>query len=86
MVPIPRQESARPFSATASTQTTQTLIDGTHVNQTITMRQYRDAEGRVRTETSEPASTPSEPPKSIVIYDPVAGASLINLDPANRPP
>src|SRR6266446_6801453 len=53
-IPLPRSETGKPFSATVTTQTTQTLVDGTHVNQTTTMVEYRDAEGRVRTETSQP--------------------------------
>ncbi|MGA3237173.1 MAG: POTRA domain-containing protein [Bryobacteraceae bacterium] len=82
-VPIPRQEAGRPFSATATTQTTQTLIDGTHVNQTITMRQYRDADGRVRMEPREPGALDAEPARSITIYDPVGGA-IYHLDPAKK--
>jgi hypothetical protein len=82
-VPIPRQEAGRPFSATATTQTTQTLIDGTHVNQTITMRQYRDTDGRVRMEPREPGALDAEPAKSITIYDPMAGV-IDHLDPAKK--
>jgi hypothetical protein len=82
-VPIPRPETGRPFSATAVTQTTQTFSDGMHVSQTLTMVQYRDAEGRVRTETNEPASSNSEPVKSIVIRDTVAGMTY-RLDPARK--
>ena len=82
-VPIPRPETGRPFSATATTQTTQTFSDGMHVSQTTTMVQYRDAEGRVRTETSEPAVANSEPVKSIVIRDTVAGVTY-RLDPAKK--
>src|SRR5947209_20635024 len=52
--PAPRTEPGKPFSATATTQTTQTLADGTRVTQTTTMLEYRDAEGRIRTETSAP--------------------------------
>ena len=41
--------------AQVSTETTQTLMDGTHVSHATTLMEYRDGEGRVRTETSEPA-------------------------------
>lgn len=75
-IPIPRGEMGKPFSATATTQTSQTFLDGTHVNQTTTVVQYRDGEGRVRTETSEPA-------KIIMIRDPVAGVTY-KLDPVSK--
>jgi hypothetical protein len=84
----PRQEKGRPFSATVTSNSTGTLQDGTRISQTTTMVEYRDAEGRVRTETTEPpssaASSPgSEPVKVIVIRDPVAGVNY-RLDPASR--
>jgi hypothetical protein len=60
-----RMEKGRPFSATVVTRTIQTFLDGTHVNQTTTTMEYRDAEGRVRTETAG----------NIVIRDPVANVS-----------
>src|ERR1700678_1985312 len=82
-VPIPRSETGRPFSATATTQSVQALIDGTHVRQTTTAMQYREAEGRVRTETTEAGGANAEPAKSIVIRDPVAGATY-RLDPARK--
>jgi hypothetical protein len=44
------------------------------------MRQYRDADGRVR---MEPSVSNSEPAKSIIIYDPVAGVNY-HLDPARK--
>jgi hypothetical protein len=81
--PLPRQEAGKPFSATATTQTTQTLADGTHVSQTTTVVQYRDAEGRVRTETTQPGGPSSGPTKVITIRDPVANVTY-RLDPANK--
>ncbi len=78
LVAMPRTEAGRPFSATANTQTLRTLADGTRVSQTITMVQYRDSEGRVRTETSQPGSS-----VGIQIHDPVAGVRYL-LDPAKR--
>lgn len=83
VVPIPRAETGRPFSAVATTQTTQTLPDGIHVSQTTTMVQYRDADGRVRTEASEPGASNSDPVKRIVIRDPVAGVTY-TLDPSTK--
>ena len=75
VMPILRTEAGRPFSAKVSTETTQTLMDGTHVSHLTTLMEYRDPEGRVRTETSEPAS--------IVIRDPVAGVTY-RLDPLKK--
>ena len=75
VMPILRTEAGRPFSAKVSTEITQTLMDGTHVSHATTLMEYRDSEGRVRTETSEPAS--------IVIRDPVAGVTY-RLDPLKK--
>jgi len=82
-MPLPRSETGKPFSATVTTQTTQTLVDGTHVNQTTTMMEYRDAEGRVRTETSQPGVSSSGQTRIITIRDPVAGVTY-RLDSANK--
>jgi len=73
ILPHPRLEAGRPFSATATTQSTQTLPDGTHINQTGVMVEYRDAEGRVRTEAGE----------ILIIRDPVAGLTY-RLDPVKK--
>ena len=75
VMPILPTEAGRPFSAKISTEITQTLMDGTHVSHATTLMEYRDPEGRVRTETSEPAS--------IVIRDPVAGVTY-RLDPLKK--
>jgi hypothetical protein len=83
VVPILRAETGKPFSATVTTQTTQTYLDGTHVSQTTTTVQYRDAEGRTRIERSEPGVSASGPVKSITIRDPVAGVGY-NLIPAEK--
>jgi hypothetical protein len=81
--PFPRTETGKPFSATVTTQTTQTLSDGTHVNQTTTTLQYRDAEGRVRTETNQPGGPSAAQTKIITIRDSVAGVTY-RLDPVNK--
>jgi hypothetical protein len=83
IVPILRAETGKPFSATVTTQTTQTYLDGTHVSQTTTTVQYRDAEGRTRIERNEPGVSTSGPVKSITIRDPVARVSY-NLDPGEK--
>jgi len=68
-----RTEKGRPFSATVITQTVQTFLDGTHVNQMTKTLEYRDFDGRVRTQTAG----------IIVIRDPVANVSY-RLDPASK--
>lgn len=56
--------SGKPFWGTESRHTSQTLAHGTHVTDSSTSLFYRDAEGRMRSESKTQA----------VIYDPVAGA------------
>ncbi len=73
VMPLPRAETGRPFSATVTTQTTQTLADGTHLNQTSTRLEYRDSDGRTRTENQG----------MITIRDPIAQTTY-RLDPAKK--
>jgi len=80
--PLPRAEKGKPFSATATTQTVQTYLDGTRVSQSMTIVEYRDAEGRLRTEASGPAGGPAQP-RNITIRDPVAGVAY-RLDVATK--
>jgi hypothetical protein len=82
-MPVPRPDKGKPFSATVTTQTTQTLSDGTRIVRSTTMLEYRDAEGRVRTETAQSTGQSSEPARAIVISDPVA-AVVWRLDPVQR--
>jgi len=74
-----RTEKGRPFSAIVVTRTEQTFLDGTHVNRTTTTFEYRDFDGRVRTETALPNGGIT----NIVIRDPVAGV-LYRIDPAAK--
>lgn len=62
-----------PYSALETVENTQTLGDGTHINQTTQTMVYRDSEGRMRRET----------PDSVMIWDPVANASY-ELDPKTQ--
>jgi hypothetical protein len=62
-----------PFSATEVRQTRQTLADGTHVNHSDTSAFYRDAQGRMRTQS----------PERVIVYDPVARFTY-TLDPAHK--
>jgi hypothetical protein len=77
ILPIPAAETGKPFSATITTHTSQTYSDGTNVNQTTTVVQYRDAEGRTRVENDAPGG------KLISIRDPVAGV-VYSLDAAAK--
>jgi hypothetical protein len=57
----------QPYSADATTETNQTLGDGTRIHRSSSYTIYRDAEGRVRRET----------PNEIWISDPVANVSYV---------
>jgi hypothetical protein len=64
---LPRGQSGpvqgKPLSAVEVYRTTQVLADGTHVDKTNSSQFYRDAQGRMR----------SESPAHVLIFDPVAG-------------
>src|SRR5215469_15083975 len=62
-----------PYSALETVENTQTLGDGTHINQSTQTMVYRDSEGRMRRET----------PDSITIWDPVANTSY-ELNPKTQ--
>jgi hypothetical protein len=62
-----------PYSALETVENTQTLGDGTHINQTTLTMVYRDSEGRLRRET----------PDLITIWDPVANVSY-SLNPRTQ--
>src|SRR5262245_38763096 len=76
-----------PYSATAITETIQTLIDGNQIIRKNESKLYRDSEGRTRTEqtleTIGKWTAGGEAPQHIFINDPVAGVSY-NLDPRTR--
>jgi hypothetical protein len=65
-----------PFSATATSETTETLQDGSVLHRTSQVSMYRDSQGRSRHEvTLSGALTASGGPKTLVmISDPVAGS------------
>ena len=77
IAPILAAETGKPFSATITTHTAQSYVDGTNVNHTTTVVQYRDAEGRTRMETDGPNG------RTITIRDPTAGVVSI-LDTAAK--
>ncbi len=68
-----------PYSAAATTETTQTLGDGNRIYRRFTKQIYRDSQGRIRQEQSlsylPGLAADAQPVQSISIYDPVAGIS-----------
>ncbi|HEV2102062.1 MAG TPA: hypothetical protein VGR58_04710 [Candidatus Acidoferrum sp.] len=70
-----------PYTAVGVSETTQTLADGTTINRKIQINIFRDAQGRVRRETTLPvigplvASGKSNP--FILIDDPVANTAFV---------
>jgi hypothetical protein len=67
-----------PFSATATSETTQTLPDGTVIHRTTTSNLYRDGQGRSRREVTfsgfGPLAADGKAHTMVMIHDPVAGA------------
>jgi hypothetical protein len=70
-----------PFSATAVSETTQTLADGNHISRTTRSNISRDSQGRVRREITlvgfGPLAGSGQSKSFIVINDPVAGTTFI---------
>jgi hypothetical protein len=77
-----------PFSADGTTTVTQTLGDGTRIEQRATARFYRDGTGRVRRELTViglDALNPSAQPRTIITFDSVPGDPLpYTLDAVRR--
>ena len=77
-----------PFSATVSTETTQTLADGNTIQHSTTGTFARDSQGRTRREMTLPeigpfAASGEKPPHMVEINDAVAGVHYI-LDPFRK--
>jgi hypothetical protein len=70
-----------PFSATAITESVQTLSNGARITNKTTASIYRDSEGRMRREVTldrvGPFATADEPAQLIFIDDPVAGVQYV---------
>jgi hypothetical protein len=70
-----------PFSAQATTETTQVLADGNQIKHTEAGQVYRDSLGRTRRDTTidhiGPWSTATTPRRIVNITDPVAGANYL---------
>jgi hypothetical protein len=74
-----------PFSATSTSETTQTLQDGTAIHRTTQGALYRDSEGRSRREVTftgvGPLAATGGTHKMVTIVDPVAGVHyMLNAD------
>jgi hypothetical protein len=76
-----------PFSAVATSETTQTLADGNHITRKTQTNLYRDSQGRMRREVTLPAIGPlaasGQPHSFIEISDPVAGTAYV-LEPEQK--
>jgi hypothetical protein len=76
-----------PFSATASSETKQTLQDGSNIVRTTSSTLYRDSQGRSRREVTlsgfGPLQTSGKAHTMITIGDPVAGVHYM-LDPVQK--
>lgn len=76
-----------PYSATATTESSQTLANGTRITRKTTATIYRDSEGRTRREVTldsiGPFTAAGDPAKLVFINDPVAGVNYV-LDQRNR--
>jgi hypothetical protein len=70
-----------PYSADASTETSQTLADGNRIHRTSKSALYRDSEGRTRREQTlgevGPLVASGGPIQTVVINDPVAGTTYM---------
>ena len=74
--------AASPFTATLSTQFSQTLADGNQIQSTTTGTIARDSQGRTRRDLTFPAIGPwaasgKSAPHIVVITDPVAGVQYL---------
>jgi hypothetical protein len=80
-----------PYSAQSTTQFTQTLANGDHIQRTSTGSIARDSQGRTRTERSfgailsfsGRASAGRGAGRTVMIYDPVASKSIV-LEPQSK--
>jgi hypothetical protein len=75
-----------PFSATAVSETTQSLADGNHISRKTQTLLFRDGQGRFRKETTADGFGPlasGKPKTFIIIHDPVAGNAFA-LEPTQK--
>src|SRR5271167_4867369 len=76
-----------PFAATATSETTETLTDGTVIHRTAQLSLYRDSQGRSRRELTAsgfgPLAASGTPKTMVMISDPVAGVHYM-LDSSDK--
>ena len=86
-IPLAPIVRGTPFSAEATTRTSQTLADGTHIERATSGRLFRDSEGRVRREQTILGLGGIDPSADgqiiVTIVDPVAGVRYV-LDSGKR--
>ena len=79
--------SGAPFSATATSESTQTLADGSHITRKSQTNLFRDSQGRFRRETTVtgfgPLAASGQPRTFIMIHDAVAGTAFA-LEPDKK--
>jgi hypothetical protein len=79
----PAPVKGAPYSATTTSESTQTLADGNHISQTYTGAVARDSQGRTRQDTALPPIgnlSAASLPHLVFVRDPVAGTSFtLNL-------
>lgn len=79
----PSSVKGAPYSATTTTESSQTLADGNHISQSSTGAVARDSQGRTRQDTALPPIgnlSAASLPHLVFIRDPVAGTSYtLNL-------
>jgi len=70
-----------PYTATAVTETKQTLADGNAIDRKVQSTVYRDSQGRTRRDTTftgaGPLTTSGQPRSLVMIHDPVAGTAYV---------
>lgn len=76
-----------PFSAVATSETTQTLADGNHISRKTQSNVYRDSQGRLRKEGTfagfGPMAASGQGKSFVMIHDPVAGTAYV-LEPDTK--
>lgn len=80
---VPTTIRNAPFSAAVSTQYDRVLSNGNHIHRETRGKVFRDAQGRVRTETEIQSSGIGGTCEHIAIQDPVL-REVIHLDPKTR--
>lgn len=76
-----------PYSADAVTTVTQTLADGTRIEQKTEAKFYRDGAGRVRREQTILGlnwANPAAQTRTVITIDPTPGDQVYSLDPSAR--